>query len=655
MEVNHMNSPESNLLEKRKSLLLGCLMAVAFLLYANTLLNKFVYDDHAQVEESSYVHSFKYVGKIFTSTVWSFQGPEGQSNYYRPLMMFSYLLGNKVFQSFPFGFHLINLFFNCAVVWLVFTVGATLYREEWVAFVAAVIFAFHPIHSEVVAWIAALTELQLAFFYLAAFLFFLRLGEEANHKRLRTYILLYGSFLGALLSKEQAITLPVMATVYEHFVRPDRESTTLTHKLQRYAGLWVVAGLYLLFRVVVLRGFAPVAQRPDLTIAQLCMAGMALFGQYMVKLFWPHPLLGFYAFQKSSSFTEPRVIAGAAVFLIVCALLALLWMRARPYAFALFWILLTIAPVLNVRWMAASAFAERYLYLPSFGFCILLAAAVVRLANRVADIRWARWVGATAAFGILAASSAVIAARNRDWYDDTTYFTSTIATEPHASYMRTTLGTLAWQRNDRAEAERQWQLSLVDKPDNAVSLANLGMAKIEQQQLTEAEAFLRKAIEIRSRYAAPHLHLGRIYEMRSQKAEAEREYLRAVELFPLNVENRNRLGKFYFDAGRLLEAEAQYRGSLEGSPNSEAYDGLGDIAVIQGLISRAAEDWNAALQLSPFDEHAMLGLARIYYASNRPAEAEKLYRAVLVVDMKNAEALAAMHELKPDEFPATQR
>jgi hypothetical protein len=99
--------------------------------------------------------------------------------------------------------------------------------------------------------------------------------------------------------------------------------------------------------------------------------------------------------------------------------------------------------------MAASAFAERYLYLPSFGFCILLAAAVVRLANRVADIRWARWVGATAAFGILAASSAVIAARNRDWYDDTTYFTSTIAIEPHASYMRTTLGTLAWQRNDR--------------------------------------------------------------------------------------------------------------------------------------------------------------------------------------------------------------
>jgi Tfp pilus assembly protein PilF len=221
--------------------------------------------------------------------------------------------------------------------------------------------------------------------------------------------------------------------------------------------------------------------------------------------------------------------------------------------------------------------------------------------------------------------------------------------------MRTTLGTLAWQRNDRAEAERQWQLSLVDKPDNAVSLANLGMAKIEQQQLTEAEAYLRKAIEIRPRYAAPHLHLGRIYEMRSQNAEAEREYLRAVELFPLNVENRNRLGKFYFDAGRLLEAEAQYRGSLEGSPNSEAYDELGDIAVKQGLTSRATEDWNAALQLSPFDEHAMLGLARIYYASDRPPEAEKLYRAVLVVDMKNAEALAAMHELKPDEFPATQR
>jgi protein O-mannosyl-transferase len=646
-----MISPESRLSGKHRSVVPGCLMLAAFLLYGNTLLNQFVYDDHAQVEESTYVHSFKYVGRIFTTTVWSFQGEEGQSNYYRPLMMLSYLLSNKVFQSYPLGFHLVNLFFNCGVIWLVFSVCLTLYQDEWVALVAAFIFAFHPIHSEVVAWIAALTELQLAFFYLAAFLFFLRIGQDPHSRGARTQVLLYGSFICALLSKEQAITLPVVAVVYEHFFRADRGTTSWKTKFGRYAGLWLIAALYLLFRIFVLRGFAPVVQRPELTVWQLFLSGLALFGQYIGKLFWPHPLLGFYVFQKSMSLSDPRVLGGIVSALMLFALFVSLWRRARPYAFALFWIALTIAPVLNVRWMAASAFAERYLYLPSFGFCVLVAGGAVWLAKRYGNLQWARWVGAIAALVLLAASSAVIVARNRDWRDDSTYFTSTIAVEPHASYMRTTLGVIAWQRNQHAEAERQWKLALADKPDNAIALADLGMAKIEQKQWDEAEADLRKAMELRPHFAAPHFQLGRIYEIRGRNDEAEAEYRRAVEIFPLSPEFRNSLGKFYLGAGRLKEAEEQFRGSLEGSPTSEAHDALGDILVKEGFPEKAVKEWNESLQLSPFDEHASLGLARIYFAAGQRARAEKQYRAVLLLDMNNAEALKAMHELRPAEFP----
>jgi hypothetical protein len=98
-----MNYPESNLLEKRKSLLLGCLMAVAFLLYANTLLNKFVYDDHAQVEESTYVHSFKYVGKIFTSTVCRFR--DGRAEQLLPAADDVFLsAGEQSLSIISFGF-----------------------------------------------------------------------------------------------------------------------------------------------------------------------------------------------------------------------------------------------------------------------------------------------------------------------------------------------------------------------------------------------------------------------------------------------------------------------------------------------------------------------------------------------------------------------
>src|SRR4029077_5980719 len=119
-----------------RSTALGGLLLLALLVYCNTLLNGFVYDDHFQVEQSPYVHSFKYVDKILTTTVWSFQGLEGKTNYYRPLMALGFLVSNKVFQSFPYGFHVVNVLLNCVVVWLVFLACSTMLLDETVALVA---------------------------------------------------------------------------------------------------------------------------------------------------------------------------------------------------------------------------------------------------------------------------------------------------------------------------------------------------------------------------------------------------------------------------------------------------------------------------------------------------------------------------------------
>src|SRR5262249_61628897 len=98
---------------KQKRLMMASLVLASFLLYANTLPNGFVSDDHQQIEGNPYAHSFRYVGKIFTTTVWSFQGNEGRTNYYRPLMTLGYVLCDKIFQTYPFGFHLVNLFLDC--------------------------------------------------------------------------------------------------------------------------------------------------------------------------------------------------------------------------------------------------------------------------------------------------------------------------------------------------------------------------------------------------------------------------------------------------------------------------------------------------------------------------------------------------------------
>src|SRR5690348_2651456 len=208
---------------RNTSLILSFILVLAFAVYANTLTNGFVYDDHQQVQENPYAQSFRYVGKIFTSTVWSFQGEEGKTNYYRPLMTLVYLLSNKAFQGLPYGFHLINILLNCVVVALVFSVCARLFGDQSVALGAAALFALHPVHTEVVAWVAALTELELAVFYLASFLYFLRIQRESTTDDKKMQLMGWLFFGLALLSKEQAITLIVLATVYEHLYREGRD------------------------------------------------------------------------------------------------------------------------------------------------------------------------------------------------------------------------------------------------------------------------------------------------------------------------------------------------------------------------------------------------------------------------------------------------
>jgi len=634
---------------KQKRLMMAWLLLASFLLYTNTLPNGFVSDDHQQIEGNPYAHSLRYVGKIFTTTVWSFQGNEGRTNYYRPLMTLGYVLCDKIFQTYPFGFHLVNLFLNCLVVWLVFKLCQKAFADDRVAFVAAIVFAFHPVHSEAVAWIAAVTELQLAIFYLLTFLFFLRLGEPGTNKA-KALVLLCLSFLFALFSKEQAVTLPALATVYEHLYRGDRNLTTWAQKMSRYAALWMLTAVYLLFRVVVLHGFAPVAQRPDLTVWQLTLSALALTAQYAAKLLWPHPLIAFYLFEKSTSLSDPHVLPGLLTVVIFLALLGILWRYARPYSFWLIWMGATLAPVLNVRWMAASAFAERYLYLPSVGFCFLVAGGGVAFWVRVRDMHWRRAAAACCGFALMALAAILIFQRNRQWHDDERMMAADLARQPHASYLRANIGAIAWSRNRKDEAVRQWRQAVLDKPDNAIALCNLGMAMIDQKMWTEAESYLKAAVAVRPRFASPHMYLGDLYLKQERTGESEAEYRRAIEIFPLNAEARNRLGKFYKANGSVKEAEEQFRASLDASPTAEAWNGLGDVLLQQGRTNEAEAAWRSVVELQPFDEHARLQLGQIYQAAGRKAEAEEQYRTVLLLDPRNEVARSGLREIKPAEF-----
>ena len=214
------------------------LLLLALLPYANTLTAGFVYDDFPQVVDNPYILSFSHLREIFFSNVWSFQGAQGTTNYYRPIMTLGYLLCFKVFGLLPFGFHLANILLHTSVVCLLFFLTRRLFQSASLALLSAALFALHPIHTESVAWIAGVTDLELTLFYLLAFWAYVRFANLPPRKAPLRFSLLLILFALALLSKEQALTLPLLATFYEHYLREDRDTTSFRLKVRRYAPLW---------------------------------------------------------------------------------------------------------------------------------------------------------------------------------------------------------------------------------------------------------------------------------------------------------------------------------------------------------------------------------------------------------------------------------
>lgn len=640
-----MLSPRLSL--KSDTALIVLLLLFAVLPYVNTLAGSFVYDDIPQLVENPYVRSFAHLREIFGTTVWSFQGAQGITNYYRPLMTFGFLICYKIFGPLPYGFHLANLLLHAAVVLVLFRLTRELFDNRGVAFIAAALFALHPIHTESVAWVAGVPDLQLTLFYLLTFWFFHRLPRQPSGNAVGVRLAMAASFLLAMLSKEPALTLPLLATLYEHFYRDDRAQTALRVKVSRYGVLWVLAGAYLAYRARFLGGLAPVLQRPTLSWWDAALTGFALIAQYAWKLLWPMRLCMFYVFRKASGPLDPHVLAGLVVLLGCGALFAVLWRRARRVSFALLWLLTTLLPVLNARWMAANVFAERYLFLPSVGFCWLTAWAAERLwSSATPRVRfWRRAVaGALCVIAVLSAFRTVT--RNRDWHDELTLYTRTLELSPDAYLIRANLGTVYWNMGRAAEAEREWREALRQGPSTLVTLNNLGMLLTRQKRYPEAVEYLKKAIALKPTYAWAHLNLATAYQEMSLADKAEAEYREAVRLAPLKAEAHQLLGKFLFDTGRLPEAEEEFRRAAEISPSAEACERLGDIYLRWGENARAEQAFARAVALDPFAGHAHIRLGALYAASGRRAEAAREYEAGLETDPTNAEALEALRRLK---------
>ena len=145
---------------------LAVLLLLAILPYAGILHNDFayIYDDKAQIIDNPYVHTFGHLREALTTPVWSFANARGMTNYYRPVMTVGFILCYQLFGPLAYGFHLASLLLHAAVVIILYLFAQGLFRSPSAGFTAAALFALHPVHVESVAWISAVTDLELTFF-----------------------------------------------------------------------------------------------------------------------------------------------------------------------------------------------------------------------------------------------------------------------------------------------------------------------------------------------------------------------------------------------------------------------------------------------------------------------------------------------------------
>ncbi len=500
--------------------------ALAFAVYANTLTHGFITDDQFQILNNPVVSGSQSIFSAFSSGVWAFLGYRG--NYFRPLQFVVYGLIFRAFGPSAFAFHLLMVLLHAANTALVYSLArrSITGRLPAAAWVAAAMFAVHPIHTEAVNWIAALPDVLVTTFALAGLLVFVKQDAAPNPRQAAAHCAIY---FAALLTKETGVMLLPLYAAYQ-WLRGSRRSWAM------YAGMLAVLAAYLGMRVHALGGVAPAQQAFfHLSATQFIMSALVLAARYLFALVWPVDLNFFHAFHATTAFSLE--LAASVIGLGAVAWFASRWHRREPaVGFAIFWMAAAIAPALNIAGVGQNVFAERYLYLPSVGFVILAAIAWNWLKSVRANWAW------PAAAAILLAFSVESIARNRDWADDFTLLQVTLKQSPDSGYLHNLMAGAWVQRDQFQKALEEQRLAVRFDPESSVFHKNLGNILLGIDPAGAVREFTA-VIAIQPQLAEGHFDLGLAWQTTGDYAKAAEEYRRALAIDPGYRDAAAALGK----------------------------------------------------------------------------------------------------------------
>jgi protein O-mannosyl-transferase len=564
------------------------LVAVSALVYANSLGGEFLFDDAEQIVNNQQIHSWWNLLHAFKSDVWSFTSGKVTTvvppPYYRPLFTVYFTVGYKLFGLWEPGWHLLNLLVHTSATVLVYRVLRRMSGSVIVAGFAALLFGVHPAHVESVSWISGIPDPLAALFYLPALLWYVRHRQEGRGGRWLALSIAF--FALSLLCKETAIVLPAVLLAWElAHGGGGGLAARLKNALMRVAPYVAVALLYLPLRYAVLGKFGwkhpYMTNVPDwaiwMTVPQVVV-------RYLQHLAAPFDLSLYYG----TSFVRGAADVGFVVpALVLLALAALLWLFRRRLGaqgwVALVMLFAPLLPVLNLKVFHQEYIVQdRYLYLPSVGFCYLVALLLTRLAFRRRTLALALGALLLVGYGV----GTIL--QNRIWHD----------------------GVALWSR------------AVAHAPDIAPSHYNLGIAHARHGDHAAAREEFLTAARLDPQVAAVHNNLALAQDRLGDEAGAIASLERALALNPQLHEARNNLGTILFRRREYGRAREQFEQALSGdAANASVRFNLARTLAASGEHAAAVPLFESVLAAAPNDSEARFQMALSYEAAGRREQA----------------------------------
>ena len=597
------------------SLALIVATAVAYLPAWN---GKPIWDDNAHITQPE-LRSWHGLVEVWTQV--------GATQQYYPLVHSVFWIEQKLWGDSVLGYHLVNIFLHgfAAIVLL----QILLRLKVPGAWLAAGLFALHPVQVESVAWISEIKNTLSGLFFFCSILAYLNFDQN------RSRVAYFGSlalFLFGLMCKTAIAPLPAIILAVLWWRRGQLRLRDDVVPSLPFFGLGIGAGL---FTAWVERNFVGAHGTAfQLSILQRCLIAARDFWFYLFKLLWPVKL----------TFIYPRWQISGAIWwqylfpLTLILLLALIWRLRKknrgPLAAVLVFLGLLFPALgfINVYPFIYSFVADHFQYLACVGPLTLFAAGMTMALDSIAPGKVL--LRPTICFFLLLTLGALSWRQCRDYRDIETLWRTTIARNPDCWMAYSNLGSFLsahgdaneaiadfrkaleiWpnqskdhnnlgkalvQKGRIAEAMDHFQTALRISPDDPDTESNIGAASLQQGDADEAISHLRRAVEKWPRHAQGHINLGNALLQNREIDAAIAEYEKTLALPFDHAESHYSIGTALRQKGDVEEAIVHYRKALELRPDyANAHNNLANALRQQGRTEEAVHEYEAALKSEP--------------------------------------------------------